>query len=71
MVLTNLLRFGYLVGPGHFLEVRKLLPLLTAKSAEHPSFHVVALSLPGFGFSQAPKKTGFGPRQYAKVSYEE
>ena len=54
-------------GPGHFLEVRKILDLLTAKSADHPSFHVVALSLPGYGFSEAPKKTGFGPRQYADV----
>ncbi len=26
---------------------------------EHPSFHVVALSLPGYGFSEAPKKRGF------------
>ncbi|KAH9939029.1 alpha/beta-hydrolase [Epithele typhae] len=54
--------------PGHFLEVRKILPLLTAKSADHPSFHVVALSLPGFGFSEAPKKKGFAERQYAEVA---
>ncbi|KAI0330189.1 alpha/beta-hydrolase [Cubamyces sp. BRFM 1775] len=53
--------------PGHFLEVRKMLPLLTAKSPEHPSFHVVALSLPGFGFSEAPRKPGFAGRQYAEV----
>ncbi|KAH9855142.1 alpha/beta-hydrolase [Lenzites betulinus] len=54
--------------PGHFLEVRKLLPLLTAGSAEQPSFHVVALSLPGFGFSEAPKKKGFAAKQYAEVA---
>ncbi|CDO76878.1 hypothetical protein BN946_scf184591.g3 [Trametes cinnabarina] len=53
--------------PGDFLEVRKILPLLTEKSADHPSFHVVALSLPGFGFSEAPKKPGFAGRQYAEV----
>ncbi|KAI8971134.1 alpha/beta-hydrolase [Trametes punicea] len=53
--------------PGHFLEVRKVLPLLTAKSGDHPSFHVVALSLPGFGFSEAPKTPGFAGRQYAEV----
>ncbi|KAI0350337.1 epoxide hydrolase [Trametes cingulata] len=53
--------------PGHFLEVRKLLPLLTAGSADHPSFHVVAVGLPGFGFSEAPKKPGFAGRQYAEV----
>ncbi|CDO72283.1 hypothetical protein BN946_scf184970.g135 [Trametes cinnabarina] len=51
--------------PGHFLEVRKMLPLLTDKSVDHPSFHVVALSLPAFGFSEAPKKPGFSGRQYA------
>ncbi|KIJ64436.1 hypothetical protein HYDPIDRAFT_132296 [Hydnomerulius pinastri MD-312] len=53
--------------PGSFYEVRKLLPLLTAESPEHPSFHVVALSLPGFGFSEAPKKQGFSSAQYAEV----
>ena len=56
------------IGPGHFLEARKILPLLTEVSSEHPSFHVVALSLPGFAFSEAPKKKGFGPRQYAEVA---
>ncbi|KAH9846432.1 alpha/beta-hydrolase [Lenzites betulinus] len=53
--------------PGDFLEARKMLPLLTEKSPDHPSFHVVALSLPGFGFSEAPKKPGFAGRQYAEV----
>jgi pimeloyl-ACP methyl ester carboxylesterase len=32
-----------------------------------PAFHVVAPSLPGFGFSPAPKKSGMGPRQMAHV----
>ncbi|OSX56462.1 hypothetical protein POSPLADRAFT_1062619 [Postia placenta MAD-698-R-SB12] len=54
--------------PGHFLEVRKMLPILTAASPDHPSFHVVALSLPGFGFSEAPKKKGFRGLQYAEVA---
>ncbi len=44
-----------------------MLPLLTASSPEHPSFHVVALSLPGYGFSEAPKKPGFKGPQYAEV----
>lgn len=56
-----------IIGPGHFLEVRKILPLLTAASPDHPSFHVVAFSLPGYGFSEAPKKKGFGAAQYAEV----
>ncbi|KZT41432.1 alpha/beta-hydrolase [Sistotremastrum suecicum HHB10207 ss-3] len=53
--------------PGSFLEVTKILPLLTAASKQYPSFHVVALSLPGYGFSEAPKQKGFGLFQYAEV----
>ncbi|KAI0643077.1 alpha/beta-hydrolase [Trametes meyenii] len=44
-----------------------LLPLLTAGSPDHPSFHIVAASLPGFGFSETPKKPGFAGRQYAEL----
>ncbi|KZT67078.1 alpha/beta-hydrolase [Daedalea quercina L-15889] len=53
--------------PGHFLEVEKMLPLLTTASQDHPSFHVVAPSLPNFGFSEAPSKRGFDGHQYAEV----
>ncbi|KAF9468671.1 Alpha/Beta hydrolase protein [Collybia nuda] len=56
--------------PGSFVEVRKILPLLVASSTDHPSFHVVALSLPGFGFSEAPTKKGFKLDQYSEVSNE-
>jgi pimeloyl-ACP methyl ester carboxylesterase len=45
-----------------------MLPLPTAPSAEHPSFHVVAPSLPGFGFSEYTTKTGFGLAEYAEVN---
>lgn len=55
------------VGPGSFIEARKILPLLVQEDAEYPSFHVVALSLPGFGFSEAPKKPGFASTQFAEV----
>lgn len=55
------------LGPGSFMEVRKILPLLTAGGPDHPSFHVVAPSLPGFGFSEAPSKPGFKGPQYAEV----
>ena len=44
-----------------------MLPLLTAASPDHPSFHVVAPSLPNFGFSEAPKKPGFDGPKYAEV----
>jgi len=55
------------IGPGSFCEVRKILPLLTEASPNVPSFHVVALSQPGYGFSAAPKKRGFDMAQYAEV----
>ncbi|KAK7464769.1 hypothetical protein VKT23_005976 [Stygiomarasmius scandens] len=54
--------------PGSFIEARKILPLLTEPgSSDVPSFHVVALNLPGFGFSDAPKKKGFRLAQYAEL----
>ncbi|KAF4617644.1 hypothetical protein D9613_005859 [Agrocybe pediades] len=53
--------------PGSFIEVRKILPLLIEGSPEHPAFHVVALGLPGYGFSEAPKKPGFEITQMAEV----
>ncbi|KAJ7863481.1 Alpha/Beta hydrolase protein [Mycena olivaceomarginata] len=40
--------------PGSFLEARKIVPLLSEKSQDHPSFHVVVLGLPGYGFSEGP-----------------
>ena len=49
------------------MEVAKLLPLLTSASPEHPSFHVVAPSLPNFGFSEGVKKQGFAVPQHAEV----
>jgi len=53
--------------PGSFFEARKIVPLLTEKSVDHPSFHVVVLGLPGFGFSQGASKPGFDMAQYAEV----
>ncbi|KAI0075232.1 alpha/beta-hydrolase [Panus rudis PR-1116 ss-1] len=56
--------------PGHFMEGSKILPLLTAVSPDQPSFHVVALSLPGYGWSDAPKKPGFAAKQFAEVGHK-
>ncbi|KAJ7505821.1 Alpha/Beta hydrolase protein [Mycena galericulata] len=53
--------------PGSFFEARKLFPLLTRSSPDHPSFPLVALSLPGYGFSEAPSRKKFGLDQYAEV----
>lgn len=47
--------------PGSFLEVSKLLPLLKEK------FHVVAPSLPNFGFSSGVTKAGFTLSHYAET----
>ncbi|KAJ7754223.1 Alpha/Beta hydrolase protein [Mycena maculata] len=54
--------------PGSFIEARKITPLLTQVHPDQPSFHVVALSLPGYGFSEAPSKKGFRLAQYAEIS---
>lgn len=47
--------------PGSFLEVGPLIERLTRPPSESsPAFHVVAPSIPGFGFSPAPTHAGFG-----------
>ncbi|KAH9922310.1 alpha/beta-hydrolase [Epithele typhae] len=56
--------------PGHFLEVEKMLPLLTTASSDQPSFHVVAPSLPNFGFSEGVKKPGFHEQHYIEVLHK-
>ncbi|PVH99871.1 alpha/beta-hydrolase [Periconia macrospinosa] len=57
--------------PGSFLEVTKLLPFLDeAEKTGSPAFHVVAPSLPNFGFSSGVKKTGFGLKQYAETCHK-
>ncbi|KAJ7093431.1 Alpha/Beta hydrolase protein [Mycena belliarum] len=53
--------------PGSFIEARKITPLLTAVQPDRPSFHVMAMSLPGYGFSEGPHKKGFGVAQYAEI----
>lgn len=58
------------LGPGNFLEARKLLPLLTKGGDTFPAFHMVAVGLPGYGFSEAPKTKGFNPEKYAEVMDE-
>ena len=55
------------LGPGSFIEIRKILPLLTQVNDDAPSFHVVGLGLAGFGFSEGTKKKGFGLEKHAEV----
>ena len=58
------------LGPGSFIEVLKILPLLTKASSDGPSFHVVAPSLPNYGFSQGVAKRGFALAQYAETCHK-
>ncbi|TFK73183.1 alpha/beta-hydrolase [Pluteus cervinus] len=56
--------------PGSFLEIRKILHPLVHGAPHYPSFNVVTFSLPGFGFSDAPKKKGFRSKQYAELGHK-
>ena len=52
--------------PGSFMEVGRMISSLThPPNNSVPAFHVVAPSLPGFGFSPAPVKPGMGPIEAA------
>ena len=51
--------------PGSFAEVRKIVPLLNKGG-----FHVVAPSLPGYGFSSDPGEAGFKHEQDAEVMHK-
>lgn len=42
--------------PGSFIEVIKLMPMLVGGGDDMPAFHVVAPSLPNFGFSDEVTK---------------
>jgi pimeloyl-ACP methyl ester carboxylesterase len=57
--------------PSTFVQMLDIIPLLTDPAAhgmpEAPSFHVVAASLPGFGFSGVPPRPGFGFASSAAV----
>ncbi|KAI0258243.1 Alpha/Beta hydrolase protein, partial [Gloeopeniophorella convolvens] len=52
--------------PGSIIEMSKILPLLTAEEPGHPSFHVVAPSLPGYAWSEAILNPGFHGKNYAE-----
>ena len=56
--------------PGSFIEVSKVASYLTESQDNRPAFHVVAPSLPNFGFSQGTKKRGFAIEQYAETCHK-
>ncbi|EON66281.1 hypothetical protein W97_05674 [Coniosporium apollinis CBS 100218] len=55
--------------PGSFLEARHVLTPLTTPSPQHQdlAFHVIVPSIPGFGFSPAPRRPGLGPTILARA----
>jgi epoxide hydrolase len=57
--------------PGSFFEVTKIIGPLTDPVANggrpEDAFHVVAVSLPGFGFSSKPARPGMSPRRMAGI----
>ena len=57
--------------PGSIVEFTKIIPLLTDPAAHGgkagDAFHVVAMSLPGFGFSGKPAERGYGPERMAGI----
>ena len=57
-------------GPGSFLEVTKILSQLAEGGSDVPAFHVVAPSLPNYGFSSGVKNKGFGLAQYAETCHK-
>lgn len=57
--------------PGSFFEMEKIVPLLTDPASHGgdamDAFHVVVPSLPGYGFSDAPRQPGVGPHHIAEL----
>jgi pimeloyl-ACP methyl ester carboxylesterase len=57
--------------PGSFLEFTKVIGPLTEPTRfganASDAFHVVALSLPGYGFSGKPRTGGYGPTRMART----
>lgn len=54
--------------PGSFIEAERVVnELANPKNAKEQAFHFVAPSIPGFGFSPAPVKSGVGPLVVARA----
>jgi epoxide hydrolase len=51
--------------PGSIVEVTKIIGPLTEPPPGEVAFHVVAISLPGYGFSDKPKQAGVSNRRIA------
>ncbi|KAH9643105.1 hypothetical protein HF086_010557 [Spodoptera exigua] len=56
--------------PGSIREFYELIPKLVTPRPDHKFvFEVIAPSIPGFGYSQAPVQQGMGPQEVAVVFY--
>jgi pimeloyl-ACP methyl ester carboxylesterase len=53
--------------PDSFVRFLKIIPLLTKADENGFSFDVVIPSIPGFGFSDIPEKTGMNTKRVAKL----
>ncbi len=57
--------------PSSFVEFTKIIPPLTDPAAHgghsEDAFHVICPSLPGYGFSDAPRRPGFGCKEAAQT----
>jgi pimeloyl-ACP methyl ester carboxylesterase len=53
--------------PDSFTRFLRLIPLLTRAGSNGFSFDIVVPSIPGFGFSEKPKKPGMGPTRIAEL----
>lgn len=69
MKRNSVLTWRHDVGPAHFLEVTKGLPLLIRPGHGLPFFRVVAYSLSGFGYSETLNKPSFGISKFAEVGH--
>lgn len=46
-------------------EFHKIIPMLTKPDENGQAFHVIAPSLPGYGWSEAPREAGYGVSEAA------
>ncbi|KAK4020363.1 hypothetical protein OUZ56_002348 [Daphnia magna] len=64
-VLPLLLLHGW---PGSFIEFTKIIPLLTRETEGYDFvFELVVPSLPGYRFSDPPRKPGLGPAEMGLI----
>ncbi len=53
--------------PSSFIQMLKLIPLLTNPASDRPAFHVVAASLPGYAFSEPAREPGMNMAKIASL----